>query len=549
MPDPLLYHVPTVCTNPVGRDATIMKLWQNTLQGHRAQAITGVDGVGKSTIAVEFCDCARRSKRFTCIHWFPSEGVDAASLKALLGNFMSAMRGRAEKDVLLVFDGVADPDAVSEMLPKHPNMHALMTTPKHDLASTKSLHVVPLEPLSEDAVRHLYPSDGADEARVALYRSLGFVPLLITMCRSLLVTGAASVEQLSVAVEKLQSQRPDGHFSVSEHLATLLTFALGHVRSELGDDGLAMLRCLICFHMESLTPTVMDSVIAAYRREGSGDDAERVISLFRDLNLLTEKWEGEGTTCHTSVVSCLRSSCEGEHLETAAKVLLGMFPRRWRGMGGDVAMDLVRHTRSVVEMFVMHKKPFTAPLLGCCDRAASICAYHEGRELHTAVELWRHMLQQWRAQSNGVLTADIFRISSEAGKVMHHIRHPEAHAMLQDAHAAACELYGALSSEAAVTLGTLSLYLDDTLDTCKLLRTAESTIQAKLSSTDDVIIADEAKMLREVIAVLLTRRVQIAEALGNHTDPSTEGVWDALQRHRLEMQRAQQASKQQRGKR
>lgn len=539
LPDPLLYHVPTVCTRPVGRDNTVMKLWQSALQGHRVHVITAADGIGKSTVAVEFCECARRSKRFSCIHWIASDGCDTPTLKENIATFFNAMRGRMEKDVLLVLDDVLDPVTIAAIIPKHSSLFVLMTSAKHTLAASKDYHVVPVETLTEEAVKAFYnPLDDDAETRMTLYATVGFVPLLTSVARALLNAGAATSDDL-VKTLTATAER-NGGISIRGTLAALIDIAKTHIEAEFGQSALNVLHCLSCFHTESISPNIFDSTVTLFR--GKEADSEKLISAFRALSLFSEKWEGEGITCHSVTATVLRSSCDQTQLENAAAILHGLFPRRWRGMSSDAAMDLVRHTQVMAKLFADRKVALTPSLMSCCDRAAAICAYHEGRELHTAVALWGSLLTQMKEQSNGAVTSEMCRISSESGKVLHHLRHANAKAALEEAYAFACELHGTLSPEAAVPLSVLCLYMDDTMKTCELLRNAEGAIRGRLCSTDDVVPAEEARMLRETIAVLLTRRVQIAEVLNDHTDPNTLGAWEALQDHKADMKRFDEAA-------
>lgn len=126
----LIYQVPVLASRLVGRQKELLFLWQQMLRGKHTFIVTGVDGIGKSAFCAEFCDRARRSNRFSCVHWLSIGNGESAALKEKLKKLFSSMTGRRELDVLLVLDNIPshEMDATLAVLPTHSQVYFLLNT-------------------------------------------------------------------------------------------------------------------------------------------------------------------------------------------------------------------------------------------------------------------------------------------------------------------------------------------------------------------------------------------------------------------------------------
>lgn len=126
----LIYRVPVLASRLVGRQKELLFLWQQLLRGKHTFIVTGVDGVGKSAFCAEFCDRARRSNRFSCVHWLSICNGESAGLKEKLRKLFSSMTGRRELDVLLVLNNIPsqEMEATLAVLPTHSQVYFLLNT-------------------------------------------------------------------------------------------------------------------------------------------------------------------------------------------------------------------------------------------------------------------------------------------------------------------------------------------------------------------------------------------------------------------------------------
>lgn len=125
-----IYEVPVLTSRLVGRQQDLLFLWQQLLRGKHTLLVTGVDGIGKSSLCAEFCDRASRSGRFSCIRWLSAGNRKIVELKEDLRKLFSSMAGRRERDVLLVLDDVPS-DKVEEtlsILPTHEQLYIVLNT-------------------------------------------------------------------------------------------------------------------------------------------------------------------------------------------------------------------------------------------------------------------------------------------------------------------------------------------------------------------------------------------------------------------------------------
>lgn len=125
-----IYQIPVLASRLVGRQQELLFLWQQLLRGKHTLIVTGVNGIGKSSLCAEFCDRATRSERFSCVRWLNAGSGQITDLKEELRKLFSSMMGRRELDVLLVLDDVPSEkmEETLSILPAHPQLYILLST-------------------------------------------------------------------------------------------------------------------------------------------------------------------------------------------------------------------------------------------------------------------------------------------------------------------------------------------------------------------------------------------------------------------------------------
>lgn len=518
MADPLLYSAPSTCGRVIGRDKDVVSLWQNLLTGKRLQVICGIDGVGKSSIATEFCECAKKSNRFSCIHWFDS--ASGYSLDDQLNQFIVRMQGRREKDVLLVFDDVADPDALVAKLPTHPHVFVLMTTSKQ-VDSCAKYHAAKAQPLSDKAsnelCQHLH---GFHEGVLELCNAVGNVPILIHLATKLVQNEVLSADEIAA---RLKHGSGDV-LSVSSALQLLLEIALGQLLQEY-PLARKILGAAACLHLNDISSSVFDSLC---REAGAGSDSdgscyERFGERCSELGITTHKWDADCFAMHPLVAKGLRQMSP-RAVDVACSAVSGLWPRRWRNMGTDAAMSLVWHVVAIRRVFEEQSQPLPPALLTAMDKAATYCAHAEGCELRLAASLWLTILESMETLGSGATLSEMGRVAHECGKTLHFLGDPTADNVLAKASTYTAAAFGAASFECALVLVVQCPYLADDETTLKQLRCGINAIRQALISTDAVMSKEEARQAEEGLFVLLGRQIQVMQAMGE-PEENTAAVW------------------------
>ncbi len=184
--------------NFTGRDRLLTQLRSTLVSGQPAaltQALTGLGGVGKTQLAVEYV--YRHAEEYEVIWWIRADeptmlAADYAALARGLGlqeanerdqaRVVARVHGwlRQHEDWLLVFDNANAPGVVGPYLPTGAQGHVLITS-RHRawraLAQPLAVHVLP----REDAVRFLLERTGQADARVAheVAEAVGDLPLAL----------------------------------------------------------------------------------------------------------------------------------------------------------------------------------------------------------------------------------------------------------------------------------------------------------------------------------------------------------------------------------
>lgn len=499
MTDPIIYNVPIFCERVVGREPDVMHMWQNLLNGKRTQIVTGLDGIGKSTAVSEFCDCAKRSTRFTCVQWFNARH----SLKDQVQGFIMAMQTRVEKDVLLVFDDVADVAEALVLIPKHENIFALLIT---DKAVEMNLTTVHVNALSSDSIRGLFQKRAHDDIDSVLEVAnlLGNVPLLITLLDGLLETvSLTEVKQALVSDGVICKDE----LRISSACTTLVKLALQQMEKTCPQAQLSLTLAAM-LHISDLTPPVMDSVC--------GGDATTLCAAATTLGILSHKWENDAYSLHYSVAKVLASliqeSQKERFISDASAALITLWPRRLHSVGSTLADSIVWHTFALRASCSELQVSFPGALITSLDRAASFLALSEGKHLNCAISLWKSVLEHYRHA--GVVSADQVRISRECGRLLHYLRLPEAKEVLIAGFTNAKKVHGGGSSEAALILACAAPYIDASSSAAEELLGGARALQNRLSSPDSVLSKEEVKMVNGSIFVLLLRHMQMLEEMG-----------------------------------
>ena len=166
------------------------------------QAITGMGGVGKTQLAVEFA--YRYGYRFRSVHWLDLR--DPALLDEQIAENGARMglepwpdklpdqvartlqAWRAEGPRLLILDNLEDPGAVQDILAclSHSSLRLLLTARRRDWPRHLGLQILPLEEFTPEEsrafLRHFLPPDRAADADLdALAERLGHLPLALEL--------------------------------------------------------------------------------------------------------------------------------------------------------------------------------------------------------------------------------------------------------------------------------------------------------------------------------------------------------------------------------
>jgi hypothetical protein len=580
---PPIINVPSICSRCVGRDNDLFHLWQRLHQGKRILVLEGVDGVGKSTLAVAFGEHARRSGRFTCVQWIDGRVPVASQLQT----FLKDVQGRKEIRVLFIFDDVANPATVLNLIPPSDAFCAVITTtttndgqrfnPSTASYMTNFVHVhqvtspaleacaelitdalvgggsasaiggrlqsdnngeyelAPNEPpsvlqqgrqslsprsLNSVQVNNGIPTERGPEESVldlaaTIAERLGCIPLLCHIAGCYLhqsgKTASTLIGELD-AIEPLQ----DGALSVSRTLRALLQLAVEQIqRSLTAVDVTAVLEKLAMVNTEDLNPGLLHAL--------HGDDAIRVLDSAINFGLAYAQWNRDAVGLQPLVAKELRTSLVRDLGRTTAVVnetatkLLGMWPRRWRGMGADRAWSLARHTAALHDHVVAAQIPMSLDMMAAADRAATFMAHISGRDLERAGELWLHLAQTYLKQNNR--GSECARVALDATRILYLSGDYRAKETAELAHQLAIDAHGARALQPALAVMYRVRYLPFTQQSLEMVVAAADILQATLSgaaarSEDDVLSPEMTHMVKEAVFVLRLGAAKISEGMG-----------------------------------
>jgi tetratricopeptide (TPR) repeat protein len=188
----------------------------------QTQAITGLGGVGKTQLAVEYA--YRHVADYSMVWWVPSEepAALAAGYAALAGPLelpqreaadqgaiVEAVRRRLEQNTgwLLVFDNAGGPEALRDYLPQGATGHVLVTSRNPTWRAVANPLPVPLLP-REEAIAFLLRRTGQADAPAAnaLAQALGDLPLALEQAGAYM---EETVTSLSGYLSLFQARQPE----------------------------------------------------------------------------------------------------------------------------------------------------------------------------------------------------------------------------------------------------------------------------------------------------------------------------------------------------
>lgn len=515
---PLLYQVPVLATRTIGREAEVRSLWQSLLSGRHVQVISGVDGVGKSTIAAEFCDAVKHSQRFSCIQWLNGR----RALATQLHHFFLSMKGRKERDVLLVIDDADLPEEVIALIPQHKNVYVLITTSNTDVKSSTQLGVLAAPPLSLQAAAQFIPDAASpSEALQDVYTNLGFVPLLMQVASLLIEGDICSAAELHRILQEKEVMR-DNTLRISVALAVLLDIAVIEMEKTY-PMARQQLRILSCFHIGDMADALVTAVVGA---EGGA-----FAVMAAQLGFFSLKWEEGAFAMHSLVAKVLQSNATAADLKEAATVLLSLWPRRWRGMGNSMAYNLVWHSYALALHFTEKRCRFPPPMITCLDRAAIFLTHVETRDFSIAAELWGIIYDQLAVDAAAPSTESV-RMLREYGRLLHFLKDTRAEEVLRRAWHDSVSVYGRDAPESALILGCLAPYLAADQESIAMMEKGIAVLEERLSSVDVVLGKEEQRMMRETICVLMLCKAQFITEMG---DVVSNGLLQTLNRIEAEL--------------
>ncbi len=336
------------------------------------EVITGMGGVGKTQLAVEFA--YRYGYRFAGVHWLDlsdSAQLDEAlarngepmGLQQAEGETRQAFAERvlrawkAHGPRLLILDNFEDLGQAQEVLARlqHPHLRLLLTSRRKDWPPTLGLRLLPLDEFTPEESRAflrrwLPPERATDKDLDALAARLGRLPLALELAGRYLhhlkrKTVAAYLAELERALEhpSMQGWKP-AWGSPTDHVLNLAhTFALSWAQVESEAARRALVAAGYCAPDE---PLPLDAL------EPLAGGADALDEAFADLTALGLLREGDPPTIHPLVAEFARGwDEEGQALAALAEALADVAERtnREEDRTGDYGLytPLAPHVRAV----------------------------------------------------------------------------------------------------------------------------------------------------------------------------------------------------------
>jgi tetratricopeptide (TPR) repeat protein len=379
------------------------------------QAITGLGGVGKTQLAVEYA--YRHAREYDIVWWVKSEesimmSADFASLgpelrppielAADLDRNVAAVKRRLEQTSrwLIVFDNALDAGSAREILPRNSTGHILITSRDQNWrAIARPLPVSKLE--REDAVKFLLERTGQSDRNAAndLADELGDLPLALEQAGAYIeTTGKPIADYLRLFRDKQPEMIARGQPATGYEatVATTWNISFQSLRSE-SPAAADLLNLFAFFAPEAIRREwivagayhLPKMLMAAVINELAFDD---IAAAFRRYSLVEVSAERNSFTIHRLVQVVMRVRMTGEEsakwTEAAARLVNVAFP------GGDfheqpetwpLCGELLLHALSVTERAEAFKvaNERTADLLNLIGVYLRVLArYAEAKGLH-----------------------------------------------------------------------------------------------------------------------------------------------------------------------
>ncbi|MBC7228154.1 MAG: DUF559 domain-containing protein, partial [Thermoflexales bacterium] len=254
------------------------------------QAITGMGGVGKTQLAVEFA--YRYGYRFRSVHWLDLR--DPALLEEQIAQNGACMglepwpdklpeqvartraAWQAEGPRLLILDNLEDTAAAQRVLAylSHSSLRLLLIARRRDWPRHLGLQILPLDEFTPEEsrafLRHFLPPDRAADADLdALAERLGHLPLALELAGRYLERHPRlgisdylkSLEQ-ALAHPSMQGWRPDLSSPTGHDLSLWATFALSWERVEDPDARRAFLLAGFCAPNVPIPEAILERMMA-----------------------------------------------------------------------------------------------------------------------------------------------------------------------------------------------------------------------------------------------------------------------------------------------
>ncbi len=383
---PAVWNIP-FRRNPhfTGRDELITEIEEALAKGEVAaltqpQAITGLGGVGKTQLAVEYA--YRHAADYDIVWWVRSEepitmAKDFAALGSeltppveILNRNVEAVKRRLERMSrrearwLLILDNATDVASAGKLLPRNSNGHILITSRDQNWRGVaQPLSVLPLA--REDAIKFLLERTGQSnhEAANDLADELGDLPLALEQAGAYIeTTGKPIADYLRLFRSKQREMIARGQPATDYEATVATTWNISF--QSLRDESPAaanLLNLFAFFAPEGIrrewivagAGSLPETLAVAVADELAFDD---IAAALRHYSLVEVSAERNSFTVHRLVqaVSCSRMTDDesAKWTEAAARLVNNAFP------GGDITQqpetwpscgELLLHALSVTE--------------------------------------------------------------------------------------------------------------------------------------------------------------------------------------------------------